>query len=51
MAGPLDERALARLTAPPLGLPPIPLPADDPPTAAKVALGRKLFFDRSVDSQ
>lgn len=26
----------------------MPLPADDPPTAAKVALGRKLFFDRRL---
>lgn len=29
----------------PLGLPAVPFPADNPPTAAKVALGRKLFFD------
>jgi cytochrome c peroxidase len=29
----------------PLGLPPVPLPADNPPTAASIALGRKLFFD------
>src|SRR5687768_13644738 len=29
----------------PLGLPPVPIPADNPPTAETVALGRKLFFD------
>jgi cytochrome c peroxidase len=42
------EPALARIAAPPLGLPPVPLPADNPPTAAKIALGRKLFFDRRL---
>ncbi len=29
----------------PLGLPPVPIPADNPPTRETVALGRKLFFD------
>jgi cytochrome c peroxidase len=46
-----DERfaaALARVAEPPLGLPAVPVPADNPPTAAKVALGRKLFFDRRL---
>lgn len=33
---------------PPLGLPALPFPADNPPTAAKVELGRKLFFDRRL---
>ena len=33
---------------PPLGLPPVPVPADNPPTPAKVELGRKLFFDRRL---
>lgn len=32
----------------PLGLPAVPFPADNPPTAAKVELGRKLFFDRRL---
>ncbi|HSF06060.1 MAG TPA: cytochrome c peroxidase [Methylomirabilota bacterium] len=40
--------ALARIATPPLGLPPVPVPADNPPTPAKVALGRKLFFDRRL---
>jgi len=36
------------LAKPPLGLPPIPQPADNPITRDKVALGRKLFFDRRL---
>ncbi len=36
----------------PLGLPPVPIPADNPPTAEKIALGRKLYYDPilSVDN-
>jgi cytochrome c peroxidase len=30
----------------PLGLPPVPIPADNPPTAETVALGHRLFFDK-----
>ncbi len=33
---------------PPLGLPPVPVPSDNPITPAKVELGRKLFFDRRL---
>ena len=33
---------------PPLGLPPIHVPADNPITEKKIALGRKLFFDRRL---
>ena len=33
---------------PPLGLPPVPVPADNPLTAKKILLGRKLFFDRRL---
>ncbi len=29
----------------PLGLPPVPIPADNPPTAETVALGRLLYYD------
>lgn len=29
----------------PLGLPPVPIPADNPPTEQTIALGRKLFYD------
>lgn len=36
----------------PLGLPPVPIPAYNPPTAATIALGRKLYYDPrlSVDN-
>jgi cytochrome c peroxidase len=30
---------------PPLGLPPVPIPADNPPTAETIALGRRLYYD------
>jgi cytochrome c peroxidase len=44
--------ALAACSPPPpgapLGLPPAPIAADNPPSADKVALGRKLFFDRRL---
>jgi len=32
--------------APPLGLPPLPIPADNPQTPEKIALGDKLFTDK-----
>lgn len=35
-------------TAAPLGLPPLSQPRDNPPTAAKIALGRMLFMDRRL---
>jgi cytochrome c peroxidase len=36
------------LSEPPLGLPPVPVPADNPVTKEKVDLGRKLFYDRRL---
>lgn len=33
---------------PPLGLPKLPQPTDNPLTPAKIALGRKLFYDRRL---
>ncbi|NNC67304.1 MAG: c-type cytochrome [Gammaproteobacteria bacterium] len=33
---------------PPLGLPDVPVPEDNPVTKEKVSLGRKLFFDRRL---
>jgi cytochrome c peroxidase len=36
------------LKSPPLGLPPVPIPRDNPVTYEKVQLGRKLFFDRRL---
>jgi cytochrome c peroxidase len=43
-----DADALVRLAAPPRGLPPVSLPPDNPATAAKISLGRKLFHDRRL---
>jgi cytochrome c peroxidase len=36
------------LPSPPLGLPPVPVPADNPVTAQTVALGRRLFYDKRL---
>jgi cytochrome c peroxidase len=44
----IDAAALRRALMPPLGLPPLAVPADNPTTAEKIALGRKLFFDRRL---
>lgn len=43
-----DQRALARIRNPPLGLPAVPIPGSNPPTVAKIHLGRKLVFDRRL---
>lgn len=32
----------------PLGLPPVPIPAGNPPTAAAVSLGKRLYFDTAL---
>lgn len=39
---------VAFVESPPLGLPPVPQPEDNPISRAKVDLGRKLFFDRRL---
>lgn len=39
---------LENLRRPGLGLPPVAVPQDNPVTPAKLALGRKLFFDRRL---
>ncbi len=39
---------LKSLEEPPLGLPPIPVPEQNPITEKKVDLGKKLFFDRRL---
>lgn len=36
------------IDTPPLGLPKVPVPADNPVTAEKIELGKKLFFDRRL---
>jgi len=43
-----EANFLAVLEAPPLGLPPVPVPEDNPITEDKVRLGQKLFFDRRL---
>ena len=35
----------------PLGLPPVPIPAGNPVTEDAIALGKKLFYDRSLSNQ
>ncbi|MFZ0477577.1 MAG: cytochrome c peroxidase [Terriglobales bacterium] len=35
---------------PPLGLPMVPIPADNPPTAETIALGRRLYYDPVLSS-
>jgi len=42
------ERARARLLDPPLGLPPLYIDPAEAPSAALIALGRQLFFDRRL---
>ena len=39
---------LKTITQPPLGLPAVPVPDNNPISADKIALGRKLFFDRRL---
>ena len=34
----------------PLGLPPVPIPADNPPTAETIVLGRRLYYETSLSS-
>jgi cytochrome c peroxidase len=41
---------LGRAAQPPLGLPPVPVPDDNTLTAEKIALGRKLFYDRRLSA-
>jgi cytochrome c peroxidase len=47
-ASAFDRQALARTVTPPLGLPAVPIPAENPITVAKLRLGRKLLFDRRL---
>jgi len=41
---------LALAASPPLGLPPVPIPADNPQTPEKIELGDKLFHDERFSS-
>ncbi|SJM93071.1 cytochrome c peroxidase [Crenothrix polyspora] len=40
--------ALKTIKHPPLGLPPVPIPDNNPISLQKVSLGKKLFFDRRL---
>lgn len=42
--------SVPRLPAAPLGLPPVPVPSDNPQTPAKIALGDRLFHDKRFSS-
>jgi cytochrome c peroxidase len=44
---PGNEKPIGKVVTiePPLGLPQVPIPADNPPTRETIALGRKLFYD------
>jgi cytochrome c peroxidase len=44
--GALATAGIAADEGPPLGLPPVPIPADNPQTPEKIALGDKLFHDK-----
>lgn len=44
----LPAHAAGPARGPQLGLPPVPTPADNRPTRAKIDLGRKLFMDRRL---
>jgi len=43
-----DAKAGDNPFKPPLGLPDVPVPKDNPLTAAKVALGKQLYFDKRM---
>ena len=51
-AAPVNEKPIGAPIAikAPLGLPPVPVPADNPVTAETVALGRKLFYDTKLSA-
>jgi cytochrome c peroxidase len=48
----VSERPIGRVVEikQPLGLPPVPIPPDNPPTAETIALGRVLFFDTRLSA-
>ncbi len=48
---PVASRATPWTQPPPLGLPAVPVPADNPMTVEKVELGRQLYYDRRIATQ
>ncbi|MCS7237019.1 MAG: cytochrome-c peroxidase [Thermoguttaceae bacterium] len=49
-APPAAPKEEAYVINPPLGLPPVPIPADNPMTKAKVELGKMLYFDTRLSA-
>ncbi len=47
-SGPVMPAGESQAIEPPLGLPAVAIPADNPPTAQTIALGRKLYYDKSL---
>ena len=47
-SGPIMPVGQTHAIEPPLGLPDVAVPADNPPTAQTVALGRKLYYDKAL---
>ena len=47
-SGPLMPVGESLAIEPPLGLPDVAVPADNPPTAQTVALGRQLYYDKTL---
>ena len=43
-----EANLIAFIEQPPLGLPAVPIPSNNPITVEKIALGRKLFYDRRL---
>jgi cytochrome c peroxidase len=50
LTGVVDDRALQRIAHPPLGLPAVRIPPSNPLAAAKIRLGRQLFFDARLSA-
>lgn len=46
--GPAKPLGAAVVLQTPLGLPPVPVPADNPPTVETIALGRRLYYDTKL---
>ena len=46
--GPVMPAGESHAIEPPLGLPTVAIPADNPPTAQTIALGRKLYYDKAL---
>ncbi|MYC65634.1 MAG: c-type cytochrome [Acidobacteriia bacterium] len=47
-SGPIMPVGESQAIEPPLGLPEVAVPADNPPTAETVALGRQLYYDKTL---